>query len=242
MPREAIRISLSPSFPPEAGATFFSTIAYPEQSEMLERDHFWFALCRWAISQRCCIDPEWGFSPQLIRPDIFLRLNTNWLQVFNRGMKRWEDRLIVTKFLAMPHFIAQSTEMRGLPRVQLKIEICETNNTEWSWPPLPATVDNMSEYAIEYMGASGKTQRNFRTRFWKPTRAVVHAAAAFLSCGKTIYDELDPKVKIDDPVLACLHFPNFLKKIILRSEIYRRQLASITQFKIDEEETIAFYY
>jgi hypothetical protein len=236
MPREAIRISLSPSFPPGAGATFFSTIAYPKQSEMLERDHFWFALCRWAISQRCCRDLEWGFSPQLIRPDIFLRLNRNWLQVFNRGMKRWENRLTVTKFLAMPHFIAQSTGMRGIPRVELKIETIETNSTEWSWPPLPASVDNMSEYAIEYMGASGKTQRNFRTRFWKPTRAVVHAAAAFL----TWRHELGPASGIDDPVLACLHFPNLLRKIILTSEIYRQHLASITQFRIDEEETIFF--
>ena len=91
MAREVVRICLTPSFPPEAGATFFSTIAYPGRSEILERDQFWFALCRWAINQRCQMDHEWKWTPQAIRPDIFLRLNTNWLQVLNRGMKRWED-------------------------------------------------------------------------------------------------------------------------------------------------------
>jgi hypothetical protein len=205
---------------------------------MVERDHFWFALCRWAISQRCSIDPEWGFSPQLIRPDIFLRLNRNWLQVFNWGMKRWEDRLEVTKFLAMPHFIAQSRGNRRTPRVCLEIE---AQNADFSWSAVDATVEdatvvNMSDVAMEYMGMPPDDQRNFRTRFWKPTRAVVHAAAAFL----TWRHELGPASGIDDPVLACLHFPNLLRKIILTSEIYRQQLASITQFRIDEEETIFF--
>jgi hypothetical protein len=238
MPRETVQISLTLSFPPEAGATFISTIAYPDQSEMLERNDFWFALCRWAIIQRCFIDQEWGLSPQSIRPDIFLRLNTNWLQGFNRGMKRWEDRLNVTRFMAMPHFVAQSRGNRRTPRVRLKIE---TENADFSWPPVDATVVDMSDDAMEYMGMPPDDQRNFRTRFWKPTRAVAHAAAAFLTWQKAIHDELDPTSGIDDPMLACLHFPNFLRKVILTSEIYRRQLASITQFRIDEGETIAFY-
>ena len=91
-------------------------------------------------------------------------------------------------------------------------------------------------------GFQAMTKETFGTRFWKPTRAVVHAAAAFLTWQKTICGELDPSSRLNDPMLACLFFPNLLKKIILTSEIYRRQLASITQFKINEEETVAFYY
>jgi hypothetical protein len=91
---------------------------------------------------------------------------------------------------------------------------------------------------MQYMGMidNETDQRNFRTRFWKPTRAVVHAAAAFL----TWRAELARASRIDDPILACLVFPKLLRKIILTSEIYRRELASIKQFKIKEEEIIAF--
>jgi hypothetical protein len=223
MPRETVRISLSPSFPPEAGATFFSTIAYPDRSELLERDHFWFALCRWAINQQCDMDRDWALTPQLIRPDVFAHNNNDWQKILMLGINRLNRRFTVAHYVALPHFIGQHTGKRA--------KVVQ----DYDEP----TVERMSYLAMEQMEIAGEDQRNFKTRHLKPSRPVLHAAAAFLIWHKDLGDQLDPPRKID-PFFACLVFPHLLRKIILTSEIHRRQLPSIKQFRIREEEIIAF--
>jgi hypothetical protein len=222
MPRETIRISLSPLFAPEAAATFFSTLAYPQPSEVAARERFWRALCRWVVIEQCHMDRHWALTPQLIRPDVFARNNRDWQKIFMLGIKRLNRRFTVAHYVALPHFIGQHTGKRAR-KVQQR----------------EPTVEHMSYLAMEQMGSTDEDQTNFKTRHLKPSRAVLHAAAAFLIWHKDLGDQLDPPRKID-PFLACLVFPHLLRKIILTSEIHRRQLPSIRQFRIKEEEIIAF--
>jgi hypothetical protein len=222
MPRETIRISLSPLFPPEAGATFFSTLAYPSPVDAIARERFWYVLCRWAIIEQCHMDRNWALSPQLIRPDVFARHNRDWWKIFIHGTKRLNHMFAVAHYVALPHFIAQHT---GKP----------AKKVQGNEP----TVERMSYLAMDSMGSREEDQRNFITRHLKPSRSVLHAATAFLIWHKALGDHLDPPREID-PFFACLAFPHLLRKIILTSEIHRRQLAKIKQFKIKEEEIIEF--
>jgi hypothetical protein len=222
MPRETIRISLSPLFPPEAGATFFSTLAYPQPGEANARQQFWRALCRWTVIEQCHMDRDWALTPQLIRPDVFAHNNSNWRKIVMLGINRLNSRFTVAQYVALPHFIAQHAGRRpeGIQRYEV-------------------TVERRIYGAMGQMKMAGEDQRNFRNRDLNPARPVLHAAAAFLIWHKDLGDELDPPRTID-PFFACLAFPKLLGKIIQTSEIHRLQLPLIKQFIAREEEIIAF--
>jgi hypothetical protein len=222
MPRETIRISLSSLFAPEAAATFFSTIAYPNPVDAAARERFWRALCRWVVIEQCRMDRDWALTPQLIRPDVFAHNNNNWQKIVMLGIKRLNKGFAVAHYVALPHFMAQHTGQSAKPVQKYK-----------------PTVGRMSILAMKEMGSTEKNRRNFNTRHLKPLRPVLHAIAAFLIWHRDLGDELDPPREID-PFFACLAFPHLLRKIILTSEIHRRQLPSIRQFKIKDEEIIAF--
>jgi hypothetical protein len=225
MPRETVRLSLSGLFPPEPAATFYSTIAYPDPEEVQAREGFWFSLCRWAIVEQCRLDPSWALNEQAIRVDVFMRYNNDWLKNFSKGLRRFNHRLIVAQYLVMPQLYELTSERT------LKVDGFEPN------------VENLCELAMAFMRSKSQDdQRNLKTRVWKPSRPVVHAAAAFALwklARQELPEHLNPLGNMD-PFFACLSSPQSLKFVLVASEIFRHQMPSLQRFKVKEEDTIQF--
>jgi hypothetical protein len=220
MPREIIGIPLSTAPPPEGGATLFSAVAYSNPVDAIARDQFRRALCRWAILARSEIDEDWATTPQSIRPEFFVGNNAHWWKQYKLGEKKLNHRLIAAYFIAMPN---------------IKIRFTGHREKFKNYEP---TVQNMSQLAMDSMGWRGDSEATMKSRIWGQSRAVVHAAAAFLLFGPDFTDEVNPPTI--DPFLACLMFPELLRKVVLVSEILRLELLNIKQFKIRDEDTIQF--
>jgi hypothetical protein len=224
MPREAVHLCLESLFPPEPGATFFSTIAYPDPTDAAARERFWFSLCRWAILEQCRLDPTWAVSVQAIRADVFMRYNNDWWKNFSFGLRRFNHRLTVAQYILLPKL-----------RASVFVDPIQVEG-------FAPTVENLGVLAMDFMKSKANDQRNLKTRIWNPSRPVVHAAAAFALmtfARRNLPEEVNP-LGNRDPFFACLSSPELLKLIISVSEAIRKLLPFLKGLKVREEETIQF--
>jgi hypothetical protein len=227
MPREIVHIDLSSKFPMEAGARFFSTLAYPDATH--QRNQYSLQLCRWYVLRRVKDNPEFGRTPHFIIPAIFAVPEYDAVQILKRGNQKLHHNLTATYWIAMPHF-------RGIGLKPIQID----ENGESVIP----TVNNMSMLAMEELGwqGKGKSVPTLKSKIWAPSRPIVHAAAAFLLWryyGKRL---LPPEMLQIDSffALACLENPSIIEAIIKKAEELRLMLPSIKQFHIKEKDTIQF--
>jgi hypothetical protein len=237
MPLQTILISPTASFAPEPAAAFISTIAYPFVQEMEDRARFRYALCRWAIDSRSKKDPEWATPPQMLKPRAFLHLNAEWPQIVERGFKKVNERLAVTEFIVLPHYIALHTG----PKPKSVIPGYEPNSKDMS------TFCFNIRHALKGKDVDANPldadPGNFSKRHWKPTLVVAHAVLGLLAFHNKIVQERRKEEKDLAPtVMYCLHSPRSMREIIISSELIRQQLALIRKLKIKEDRTVAFYF
>jgi hypothetical protein len=83
---------------------------------------------------------------------------------------------------------------------------------------------------------------NFSNRQWRRTRVVAHTVLAYLGCGHKLAQGPKIKKKLYFNLVEWLQFPETMKLLILESEMLRKDLTSIRQFRIRENQTIAFYF
>jgi hypothetical protein len=240
MPREVVRIDVSSNFRIEPAARFFATLAFPDAVDRHDREQFWLALCRWYIAKRVNDDAEFGRTPYDIVPAIFTATQQETVRILRRGIKNLHHRITATNWIVMPHLRGRGL-MPHLRGVGLKPIQIEKNGQLESVIP---TVNNMSVLAMEELGwrGKGKSVSTLKSKIWAPSRAVVHAAAAYLRyywCedGRMVR----PNQIIGSPLFfLLLEHPFVVAKIIKASETIRLMLPSIEQFEIKEEDTIQF--
>jgi hypothetical protein len=235
VPLEAVLISLNPSFAPEPAATFFSTIAYPLPQQLEDRNRFRYALCRWAIHWQSEADPEWAAKPQPLKPAFFLHCNKKWPAIVDQGIHQIDEALVSTQLIVLPHYIARRTG--GHPKSVI--------------PGYNPTSKDMSYFCVNVSGMlesrdckenEAPDTGNFSNRQWKPTRAVAHALLAFLACRHKLAQGPKRKKKLALNMVEWLQFPETIRQLIIKSEVLRKQLTSISKFRIEENQTIAFYF
>lgn len=163
MPSETVLISLNPTFAPEPAAMFFSTIAYPLQQELEDRDRFRYALCRWAIHWQSEADPEWAAKPQPLKPAYFLHCNKEWPGIVERGFQKINEVLTITQLIVLPHYIALLTG--GQP----KSVIPGYNPTSKDMSYFCVNVSGMRE-SRDWKDNEAPDSGNFSKRQWRSGR------------------------------------------------------------------------
>jgi hypothetical protein len=221
MPRETIEITLSELDPYIGGAQFHAVVAYPDPQDKNEREKFAQAIVRWTLERRMELHPEWAQDFQLIRPAYFSGSEKQHDSILKRGMKRLKHRLAVAQFIVMPHLRAIDT---GRPQ---KVD---------GFVP---TVNNMTILAAEFLGMESGSQATVKSRVWKPSKPVVHAACAYVVWHQILWDKWGRNPKADKQ-LAFLMLPEMVEEVAEIAEIFHGQLAEIRQFKIRDNETIRF--
>ena len=220
MQRETIEIVLSELDPYMGGAQFHATVAYPDPQDRNERDKFSQAIVRWTLERRIELHSEWAQNLQLIKPAYFSGSEKQHDGILKRGMKKLKHRLAAAQFIVMPHLRAIDT---GRPQ---RVE---------GFVP---TVDNMTILAAGYLGMGSGSQSTVKSKVWKPSKPVVHAACAYL-VWQMLWDKWGRNPKADKQ-LAFLMLPEMVEEVVEIAELFRCQLADISQFKIQDHETIRF--
>jgi hypothetical protein len=221
MPRETIEITLSELDPYISGAQFHAVVAYPHPLDKNEREKFAQAIVRWTLERRMELHSEWAQDFQLIRPAYFSGSEKEHDSILKRGMKRLEHRLAAAQFIVMPHLRAIDT---GRPQ---KVD---------GFVP---TVNNTTILAGAYLGMKSGSQATVKSKVWKPSKPVVHAACAYVVWHQILWDKWGRNPKADKE-LAFLILPEMVEEVVEIAEIFRGQLADISQFKIQDNETIRF--
>lgn len=219
MPRETFEITLGELDPYRCGADFLGIVAYPDPQDEKQREGFTQSLARQTILRRIELDPTWAKDPQLIRPGYFSGTDALHSSVLKRGTKKLNQRLAVAKFIVIPHLRAIDT---GRAARQAG---------------LAATVENMSILAANYLGLEPGSAKTVQSRFWKPSKPIVHAMCAYVIWHESLWQKWGRSPGADKP-LAFLFLPEMVEEVVQIAEEIRQQLFQITQFTIREQETI----
>ena len=148
----------------EKGAKFLSFMAYPEIKDVGKRVALYNALCHWALRHNFETRPE-DQAPITIKPAYF---------GFDRAQV---DRHV--KFLGVElekRLIAGRMAVAYLQRFKdgrIPAEFGKINSL---------SLDKVAGFVFESEGYG--TPDNFKTRIWRPGRAVVHFAAALVVVGQ----------------------------------------------------------
>jgi hypothetical protein len=221
MPRETIEIVLTELDPYSAGPTFFAAIAYPDPKDKLERSRFMQAISRHTLEKRIELHSEWAQTPQLIRPAYFSGPEKLIDACLRRGNKKLKHRLAAAQFILMPHLRA-----------------IDTGHLEKVGGFEP-TVNNMAHQILDFMDWHGDSASTVKSKIWKPSRPVVHAAAALVVWHQVLWEKWGRNPNVDKQFALCI-LPQYVEEVVQISEEFRAQLSDIKQFTIRDDETIKF--
>jgi hypothetical protein len=140
-------------------------------------------------------------------------------RVLRRGTKKLNQRLAIAKFLVNPHLRAIDTGRTARQAGLL------------------ATVDNMSILAGDFLGLSEGSTKTVQSRFWKPSKPIVHAMCAYVIWSEVLWKKWGRNPDADKQ-LAFLLLPELVEEVVEIAEEVRQQLFQIKQFTIPEHETI----
>jgi hypothetical protein len=142
----------------EAGAALIALLAYPGPMEEEQREAAHAALCNHALRVKCEREPDWGRSPQSIKPLYALRRPVN--RDLQKLRRRLRDRMVAGRMAI--GFLQEAVAGRV--------------------PELPSGIPRVSinQMARLVMSDAGQTDPgNVETRMWRPSRPVIHIASAF---------------------------------------------------------------
>jgi hypothetical protein len=144
----------------EAGGLLLTVLAYPGARDADEaRSSAHKALCSLALQALAQADPVWAETPQPIRP-IYILCSDKQIEKSLRALqRRIRDRMAAARMAIAFLKDAEATKP----------------------PPLPEGVKRLSINELSKLVLSDTTQsepENIETRIWRPSRPVIHLAAA----------------------------------------------------------------
>jgi len=215
--------------PHEKGARFFSYVAYPDEEQQKERERFWKALCRFFTLMMASMGENMNWS--IRGRAAFLVEDPNASnKILAKGLAQLQKRITTTHYVAMPHLRAAFTgvleKVDGLqPTVGNMLDLARWNLTDCGWKP------------------DSDSNSTAKTKLWKPTRPVVHAAAAFLVISSEWLSRKEGAgFRMSNAVFLTINNVPILLSIMFLSELFRFALPSIKNFKITEDESIRFLW
>ena len=158
---EHLNLRLSLAFGPvyEAGAAMLSALAWPEllaDTQAIAERHA--ALCQYGVRLLAAADEEWTRSPQPIKP-IYLSVAEHQVQrVRHELFRRLAQRLAAAR-MVIPFLQEASGVPARLPRGMSRLSL-----------------NSLAEVAANDLNLSDAG--NVGTRVWRPSRPVIHIAAA----------------------------------------------------------------
>jgi hypothetical protein len=226
MPLKVVQIRFEdPPVPFDAGSEILSYVAYPLDRE--KRAGFASALCRFGHGyQQLRRDPQWAFTPHLIRPQSFEPLGEIDASELYPGMELFLRRLTTAHSILLPFLSLAYKIEKKLRKVG----------------DLKATVDNICQRLIEQEGGDAASNlSNFKTRRWSPTRPVAHLAfALFMEVYHARLNKVSNQRKYIWEILFPLPSDLKLQETLWSAEHIRIRLPSLAQVRFKEEETIMF--
>jgi hypothetical protein len=222
MPAEEIEIVLSDVDPYLSGAQFFAALAYPDQADKNRRELFAHAIVRETLEERMRIQPDWAQQLQLIRPAYFSGPEKQQDNILKHGTHRLNRHLVAIEHIVVPHLRSLDTKRHHLLK---------------GYEP---TVANMSLLALTKLGwKSGESVSTFKSKAWKPSRPIAHAAAAYIVWDTVLWKKWKGNPQVNRK-MAFLLLPEYVETVVEISEHFRGELKKISRFKIPDEELIRF--
>jgi len=222
VPRETININQSTASTFEAGAVFLATLAHPGISEERIRQRFFAVLCREAIKQRAAEDEEWASAPQPFRPAYSTIGDETAADAMKAGFTQLDRRFVAAERLFMPfakqHVVGRPITVGGFA----------------------VNVNNMANLALGDLNLGAGSIGYVKSQVFKPSRPVLHAAAALVYFQKT-HTAIDP----GDIARVMLYDAEALARVVQIAEEYRQLLPLLNDTMsprnpILEAETVQF--
>lgn len=213
MPLDTEVIDLATAAAFEAGAAFFSRLAYPTPAEAGRRKFFNSALVRWAL----LYDEEWSSQVQHVRPKHFAIQETGqWDKTWNAGY----DRLLSAEVVA---------DMIGSRLL----------HGAWSKSVNRTGPDFASLVAVAMENFGTENHDTFVDDYWRACRPVLHAWIVHIFIRPP--GEYGP-TNID-AMYQCMRNVDHLSRIVRVSELVRGEiskLSGLTKYKLREGDTVMF--
>jgi hypothetical protein len=224
MPCKVVKISISTLPYPEPTAILLSELAFPKVRE--ESTRFFYAVCQSAILTRAEEDRAWGLQPQRIKPLIFVGSTKIDRKIIRSGETKL-NRLFQAGDMIAPIIIKHVThrEHHRFGRLARKI----------------ADLKRDQMYQIGWGSGSRST---FSSRIWRPSRPIIHVAAAYFLVAQARALEQEQEAVIYPrrfhDYLYCFESPKFLRDVLVAAEGIRAISSILKELDIKEEETIQF--
>jgi hypothetical protein len=209
--------------PFEAGSLIFSAIAYP--NEPSNREEYRIALCWHALAANAA-DPDWAWKPQVIKPGYAFQDRDAMAGAFDRGNDRLRKQLLAAHYFAMP----------------LLTELITGRNVLGNGSKLGR--NRLAEVAGKDPRAPYADVGNLKGLLFKPSRPVIHAAAAIQ--GMILDWENTGQAHRLRPggggavFESMVYDAETIIELITLAEKWRLTLTGHASFKLPEAETIQF--
>ena len=152
-------INLSSASTYESGAALLAALAWPEAlGDDAAMGHRHAVLCQLYLQARADADPEWAATPQPIKP-LYLTRPSRDVKAFERQLHRRLRARMAAARIALP-FIIEDDRSGAMPY----------------WPRGSLSLNRMAERVID--DTSESDTANVKSRVWRPSRPVIHIAAA----------------------------------------------------------------
>jgi hypothetical protein len=225
MPRETIGINLSIDVH-EAVAAFFAAVAHPGANEREERAMFCTALIRDIFRRAAARSEEFAATLIPMRAASLLLSDQDEKKALKKGLPKFDKRLAAARMI-IPRL--RQLEEGTLPKVH----------------GFRATQNSMASLLADEVGWKEEIgdPRNVKTRVFRPSRPVIHAAVALADWIQGLGREGIGDGKHWTLERFLIH-PNELRWVVERAEQVRLQLPSLRhkqqKKQFTDDETIQF--
>jgi hypothetical protein len=222
MPREVVGINLSGVPTYEACSFFLATVAHPGSADGPIRERLFIAFCRETIKATAAADQTWGSMHHPVRTKFLTIGDETAKNALKTATKELNSRFVAAQRLFFP-FLAQLEA--GHP---IKVA------------GFPVNVERMANLALGDLALGSNSLGLVKTTAFKPSRPVLHAAAALVYFQRA---KLDSEAN-GDVTRVLMHDPNALAYVVQLAEKYRLAIPHLPGMSpknpIREEETIQF--
>ncbi len=195
----------------KAGAFLLTLLAYPGERDVDEaRSSAHKALCSLALQALAQADPVWAETPQPIKPVYILCSDKEIEKNLKALQRRIRDRMAAAR-MAIAFLKDAET---GKP------------------PPLPEGVKRLSINELSRLVLSDTTQsdpENIESRIWRPSRPVIHLAAALQALMQLVARAAGPPVTFWNVLL----YRDVLEWVVTEAQRYEELIGKSQRIHID---------
>jgi hypothetical protein len=200
----------------EAGAMLVTRLAFPcegESEETLSRVHA--SLCAYALRARCQIEPDWGTSPQRIKPIYALREQCDVDRDLRTLERRLRDRMVAGR-MAIGFLKEALTGQEPLPTGLKRLSI-----------------NQMSEFVLDDTGYTDP--ENVETRIWRQSLPVIHLCSA-IQVMLQLVEEQTGSLGLETLLLG----HHAIECVVRAAEFHESVVAQSRHLRIDDERLVKF--